>query len=345
MIMKEKHHIRWKLIIFSLFLMISIAVSLNIGRYPISLPEMISLVKNALNPFFEVHADGSGTIINVFFSIRLPRIILAVIIGAALGASGTVFQGIFKNPLASPDILGVSSGCSFGAALGIIMPSLFPFQIQVCAFVFGIAAMCLVYVLAHASKGDRVIMLVLAGMIVSALFCAGLSIIKYTADPLSKLPSIVFWTMGSLNKALWSYIVPVVIICIPCLIALNVLSWKLNILALGTEDAKSLGINVVLMRNSLIAVNTLLIASCTSISGTIAWVGLIIPHISRIIIGHDHRYAIPMSMLCGGIFILWMDNIARGLFTYEIPIGILTALLGAPFFAYLLVRGKGTTWR
>lgn len=326
-----------------LLLVFVFVISLGWGRYHISTVQIIKILKNLIfNPDV---VDFKASTVSVFYYIRLPRVLLGIIVGASLGCAGTVFQGVFRNPLASPDILGIASGCSFGAALGLILDVNLPYKVQILAFVFGLVAMTFVYVLANISKGDRVVMLVLSGMVVSALFCAGLSFIKYIADPFDQLPAIVFWTMGGLHRATWQFIHYIMIVSIPCFILLILISWKVNILSLGDEEAESLGMNVFIFRNILIAVTTFVVASAVSVAGSISWVGLIVPHIARIIGGHDHRVAIPLSMITGSVFLLMMDNIARNITSAEIPVGIITSLVGAPFFAYLLVKGRGNAWK
>lgn len=318
-------------------------LSLKWGRYDIDTYEILKILKGLI--FKPDELDYKASNVSVFYYIRLPRVLLAIIVGATLGSSGAVFQGVFRNPMASPNMLGVAAGCSFGAALGFIIDINLPYKVQVLSFIFGIIAVMLVYFLAKVSKGDKVVMLVLSGMVISALFSAGLSFIKYIADPFDQLPAIVFWTMGGLHRASWKFLKYVLIASVPSSIILILGAWKLNILSLGDEEAETLGVNVKVFRSLLIIITTFAIAATVSVTGSISWIGLIVPHIARILGGHDHRTVIPLSMISGSIFLLLMDNLARTMTTSEIPVGILTSLIGAPFFAYLLVKGRDNAWK
>lgn len=323
-------------------LILSTLICLRLGRYEISWGHLLHLFSKWL--LSREALDAHNPQESVFYYIRLPRIILAILVGATLAIAGTVFQGLFRNPLASPDILGVASGCAFGAALGILWNVHFPFKVQLLAFIFGLVSMFFVYFLARLSKGDKVVMLVLIGTIISALFGAALSFLKYIADPVEDLAAIVFWTMGGLHRATWGTVWPLAALLLPGFVSLLLLSWKVNILSMGDEEAKSLGIPVGLLRGLLIVIVTLMLAATISVTGTIGWVGLVIPHISRILIGSDHQFTFPMAILVGATFVLLMDALARSLTTAEIPLSILTALVGAPFFAYLLTKGRGKVW-
>lgn len=313
-------------------------LSLHLGRYQIASADLWQLI---LHPGQQVDNPDA----NVFFYIRLPRILVAILVGAALSAAGALFQGLFRNPLVSPDILGVSSGCCVGAALGILLCAQSSYLMQILAFVFGIIAMLFAYGIAKAARGEAIIMLVLAGMVVSGFFSAVLSFLKYIADPYEQLPTIVFWIMGGFYRSNWDMVINLFVIVAPCLLILIMLSWKVNVLSLGDEEAASLGINVRWFRFVLISLATMMVAGSVSVSGTISWVGLVMPHIARMLVGADHRLSIPASMLVGSGFVLLMDDLARTFTTAEIPISIMTAAVGAPFFAYLLIRGKGKAWR
>jgi iron complex transport system permease protein len=316
-------------------------LSMFIGRYHIEAGRLVQLLTTAPDAWLD-HPDTS-----VFYYIRLPRIKMAGIVGAGLSAAGALFQGMFRNPLVSPDILGVSSGCCLGAALGIIISGQvgMAYLVPLLAFIVGIIAMFLAYGIAKISPGDQVVMLILAGIVVGGFFEAALSFIKYTADPYEDLPAIVFWIMGGFFRANWSVVLNLLIGVLPCLLLLHLLAWKINILSLGDEEAGSLGINVKVFRFLLLCLATFMVAGCVSVSGTIGWVGLVVPHIARLLSGADHRYVMPMSMLVGAGFVMLMDNLARGLTSAEIPISILTAAVGTPFFAYLLIKGRGQAWK
>jgi len=337
----SSNKVAFKIILAVAVLLCAVVISFFIGRYRIEPIRLVQLLTTAPSNWL-ANSDTS-----VFYYIRLPRIMLAVLVGAALSTAGALFQGVFRNPLVSPDILGVSAGCCLGAALGIVLSRYvsIPYLVQILAFIFGILAMILSYGIASISRGEPVVMLILAGMIVGSFANAALSFIKFAADPYEELPAIVFWIMGGLYRANWYMVLNILIILIPSMLLIILLSWKVNILSLGDEEASALGINTRCFRLVLLAFGTLIVASCVSVSGSIGWVGLVIPHAARIIVGPDHKYSIPMSMLIGGAFVVLMDNIARSLTSAEIPIGILTAAIGTPFFAYLLIKGRGSAWR
>jgi iron complex transport system permease protein len=260
-------------------------------------------------------------------------------VGAALSVAGAVFQSLFRNPLVSPGILGVTSGASFGATLAIFTMGTSAIFIEGSAFLFGLIAVGMAYQIGRRS-GNSTTSLVLAGVIVSALFMAGVSFLKYKADPYQHLPAMVFWSMGSFNSIIWADSVKAIAIIIPGLLAIYLLRWWLNPIALGDEDAMTLGIDVPRARLIYITVGTLIAAASVAASGNIQWVGLIIPHMARIMVGSDHDALIPFSALLGAIFMLVIDTLSRSLPGGEIPVGVLTALLGAPFFAYLLITNE-----
>ncbi|KZX12177.1 FecCD family ABC transporter permease [Methanobrevibacter filiformis] len=320
--------------LFFIFPVILFFASFLIGRYPVSPGDVIFTLLSLINPDLAV----SETVSTVVFNIRLPRIIAAMVVGAALATVGATFQGIFKNPLVSPDILGVSSGAGFGAALAILA-NLGSYFIQASAFVFGLLSVFITYSISKVYKYSGILVLVLSGMAVSSFFGSLISSTKYLADPNNKLPEITFWLMGSLSSINVHSLLPVLIPIISGLIILFILRWRLNILAMGDEEAQAMGINTSKLRLFLIIISTLITAAAVSISGIIGWIGLIVPHMSRILTGPDNTTLIPASMSFGASFLLLMDNIARVTFTVEIPIGILTALIGAPLFLVLLKKG------
>lgn len=272
-------------------------------------------------------------------NVRLPRVVAAAMIGGALAISGTAYQGLFRNPMVSPDILGASTGASFGAALALLL-SLGNMPVRAAAFAGGLAAVFITYAAARyiGRESSQVLLLVLCGMIVSALFQAFVSAIKYTADPDSKLPEITYWLMGSIAKVTWSdlrvFAIPFVLGVVPLL----ALRWRFNILAFGDEEAESLGVNAAALRLVSIVCATLLTASCVAISGVIGWVGLIMPHVVRFIAGPDNRIVVPLSVILGGAFLIAVDTACRSLMPSEIPLGILTSIIGAPLFFLILLR-------
>ena len=308
--------------------------SFLIGRYPI-IP--VDVVKTILSPIFP-QLKVSQTITTIVFEIRLPRIIAAFAVGSALALAGTSFQSIFKSPLVSPDLLGVSNGAGFGAALAIILSSS-NFLIQILAFVFGIISVSITYLISRAYKAGGILVLVLSGVAISAFFNALISCIKFVADPQDKLPEIIYWLMGSLSSVTIDKLIMITIPFVVGIIILLLLRWQMNILAMGDEEAQSLGLNPTRIRLLIIAGCTLLTSAAVSISGIIGWIGLIIPHMARMIVGPDNRILIPASLSLGASFLLLVDNISRAVIPIEIPIGILTSVIGVPIFLYLLKRG------
>jgi iron complex transport system permease protein len=274
----------------------------------------------------------------VLLEIRLPRVGAAVLIGAALSLAGVSYQGMFRNPLVSPDILGASTGAGFGAALAILAGANY-YVITASAFVFGLGAVTLAYTVSRFSRANETLAMILSGMVVSSLFAAGTSFIKLVADTDDKLPQITYWLMGMLSSIktvdLKFIIIPILAGSIP----LFLLRWRLNLLTVEEETSKSVGINISALRLLVVICATLLTAASVSVSGMIGWVGLVIPHLCRMIFGYDYRRLIPATALFGGTFLLVVDDIARTATTGELPIGILTAFVGAPMFLYLLVTG------
>ena len=275
----------------------------------------------------------------MLFEVRLPRVLAAVVVGAAIAAAGAAYQTLFRNPLVSPDILGVSTGAGLGAVLGIFL-SLPVAGIQLSAFVMGLATVGLVYGIASMVHGrDPILVLVLAGVVVGSLAGAAISLMKIMADPYDQLPAIVFWLLGSLSAIrkgeVWAA-VPLVLIG---LVPLVLLRWRINVLSLGDEEAKALGVEAGRLRLFVIAAATLMTASVVAISGVIGWVGLVIPHIARMAVGPSFDRLLPTAMLLGASYLLLVDTLARTMARIEVPIGILTAIIGAPFFLWLLAQG------
>lgn len=313
--------------------------SLFIGRFEVEPGNVIKILLSAMIPIEQTWTGAEETII---FQVRLPRIIAAVLVGAALSMAGAAYQGLFKNPLVSPDILGVSSGAGFGAAIAILVSSS-TWMVQGAAFAGGIAAVLCTYLLSRLYKSGQILVLVLSGVIVSSFFGALLSITKYVADPYEKLPTIVFWLMGSLSSVRYSDLIAIAPAMILGGSVLMLIRWRINLLSLGADEAKTLGIDMKQITRIIILCATLLTAASVCISGIIGWVGLVVPHLGRMITGPDYRRLLPMTIAIGSSYLLIMDDLSRSLITSEIPLGILTALLGAPFFAYLLWRRK-TGW-
>lgn len=319
------------ILLFSLVI-VAFFVSLFLGRFIISPNTTIEILMNAL---FQINDPLLQQETAIIIGIRMPRTLLSMLIGAGMAISGATYQGLFRNPLVSPDILGVSSGAGFGTALGILLVG-FTGITSFYAFIFGIISMIAAYLFAKRRNQISIISLVLSGIIVSSIFTALTSLIKYMADPYDKLPAITYWLMGSFSKVTYGDLNMVALPIAACIAILLLLRWRINILSLGDEEAKSLGIDPVKIRIIAIIVSTVIIAASVSVVGVIGWVGLVVPHISRRIVGVDHKNLLPASCLIGGIFLTIVDVLARTITPAEIPIGIITALVGAPFFAFLL---------
>ena len=325
---------QFKLMVLLLVLVATIFTSFLLGRFPLSLSDVISAFGGWLGIAPETHTASS-----VVIELRLPRIIGAVMVGAALSVSGAAYQVMFRNPMVSPAILGVSAGAAFGAAVAILW-SASAFFIHTMTFVGGLCAVAITYVIDAklCRGGNTTLAIILSGIIVSTLFISLLSMIKYVADPYDKLPVIVYWLMGSLASiSLDSLFFPLIFMG-AAFIPLFLLRWRINLLSFGDKAAQTLGIPVERLRLIVILCATLLTAAAVSLSGIIGLVGLIVPHLVRFIVGPDFRFLLPCSALMGGLFLLASDNLARTLWTMEIPLGILTSLFGVPFFLYLLIK-------
>ncbi len=314
--------------------------SLFVGNYSLSLTEVINILVSKLSfaPY-----DPTNKALYIVWNIRMPRIILGMLVGASLAVSGVAFQSLFKNPLVSSSILGVTSGAGFGAALSILIFSSKNYT-YIFAFGFGLLAVFLSYWIGRIYSTNSTVMLVLGGVVVSSVFSSLISLAKYMADPYNQLPTIVYWLMGSLSSASYKDIylggIPMVI----GIIGLIISRWRLNVLSMGDREAQTLGINVNLNKAFIISCATLATAGAVSVSGNIGWVGLIIPHIGRMMFSNDNKYLIPISISLGASYLVLVDNLARTIGGAEIPLGILTSLLGGPFFVYLLKRTKGRGW-
>ena len=309
------------------------AAALAMGAYRLSVADVWATVLARLGLLGEAVPDGRlhDTVV---WNMRLPRIIMAITVGAALSSSGAVFQGCFRNPLVEPYILGVSSGAAFGAALGIIYPW-FPFSVQVSAFAFAALAVAIVYLLARVRGELAVVTLVLAGVIVGAVFAAGVSMLTYLATNV-QMREIVFWLMGGLYFSTWRDVAiaaPIVTLGVGGMYANG---WTLNVLSMGDQEARSLGVQPERARRLLSALATLVTATTVSSVGVIAWVGLMMPHAARLLVGPDNRFVIPCAVLLGSIYLVLCDTLARTVTASEIPVGIITSILGAPYLAYLL---------
>ncbi|MEW9054082.1 MAG: iron ABC transporter permease [Neobacillus sp.] len=334
----EKNQYLITIILLSILLVLIIVSSMIFGRYEMSLSDISNVIKNRINGTYD---DALKIMDHVLINVRLPRILLAGLVGAGLSISGAALQGTFQNPLVSPDLLGVCAGAGFGAALGILLFSDDSMLSSLLPFVFGISSILLVFFLANGQSRSETLSLVLSGIIVSSIFNALTSLIKYVADTGDKLPAITFWLMGSFSNTTYTHIKIAIIPASIGIIGLLILRWKINLLSLGDEDAYTMGINPERTRWYIIIFSTLVTAACVTVSGIIGWIGLVIPHICRRIVGVNHGRLLPVSCLMGAVFMILVDSIARNLTTAEIPIGILTALIGAPFFAIIYRQSKG----
>jgi len=308
------------------------AGSLCFGRYGVA-PE--AWWKLLADP---AHGGVAGIVI---WNVRLPRIVAGMAIGGGLSAAGAAYQGLFRNPMVSPDILGASAGAGFGAALGILL-GFSVAGVQLAAFGCGLSAVMLAWGLSArlSRNGDPVLMLVLVGILVGSVFASLLTLIKFVADPYDRLRAITFWLMGSLasmNPSDAGFLVPLVLLgTVPLLL----LRWRLNVLSFGEEEARALGVETGIVRFVIIVCATLITAASVSVAGMVGWIGLVIPHLGRMIVGPDYRVLMPASLLIGASYFLLIDDLARTVNSLEIPIGILTSLMGAPFFLYLLARAR-----
>lgn len=309
--------------------------ALCIGRFSVDILDVFRAILN----IFALGEEVALNIYNVVANIRFPRILAALLVGAALGISGTAYQGVFRNQLVSPDLLGVSAGACVGAATAIIL-DLSLFGIQILAFVCGLVAVGLTLSIPKLMGRSGTLMVVLSGVIVSGLMASIIGFLKYVADPETKLPDIVYWQLGSLAKVDASnlkFLAPVMIIC---MIALVAMSWRINLLSLGDMSASRLGVSVVFERGVIIVCATLLTASSVCISGIVAWIGLLMPHLARMLVGADNVKSMPASIFMSAIFLVVVDTLARTISVSEVPLGVLTGFIGTTFFVWVLFRNK-----
>jgi iron complex transport system permease protein len=315
-------------------------LALVLGRYPIT---PLDVGRSLLSPFFPRLASGVPDVARqLVLRIRLPRAIAALLIGAGYGGTGAALQAIFKNPLVDSNILGVTSGAGFGAALALLLLRS-NLEVQIFAFAFGLLAVGLAFFGSRLYKSSPLLVLTLMGILVGSLFGSLTALLKYLADPLDTLPAITFWLLGSLATVTWSKLLMLVIITLLGLLFLVLIRWRLNVLSLGDAEAQALGLNPAQTKFWIIIAATLMTAAAVSVSGVIGWVGLVIPHAGRLLVGPDHKRLMPASILLGASFLLLIDNIARTLLPGEIPLGVLTGLVGVPVLILLLRRGR-TGW-
>ena len=316
-------------VLLALFLL-----SFWLGRYDVP-PGEVALI--LLSRIFSITPTWSEHMEVAVVNIRLPRILLACMVGGCLATAGTAYQSVFRNPMAAPDILGASSGACFGAALAILL-GFARGGVTALAFGCSLLSVVLVYAVARRARGSRVTAILLSGVMIGSLFSACTSYVKLVADPANQLPEITYWLMGSLSgtrlRDVGFAVIPMLIGIVP----LYILRWRMNLLTVSEEEARAMGVNTGLLRLVVILCATVLTAVSVAVSGMIGWVGLVIPHLSRKLAGNNCRCLVPVSTLFGAIFLLLVDNVSRNLLAVEIPIGILTAFVGAPFFLYLMTR-------
>lgn len=331
-----RKHLVW----FGLLMLLAMALilALLVGKYPVSLSQVWSAIYSRVLP------DASGpvvdaTIDSVIWDLRVPRMAAAVLVGSTLAAAGAAYQGMFRNPLVSPDILGVSAGAGLGAVSGIFL-GLSTVWIQALAFAGGLAAVAVVYTVAQlVRRHDPVLVLVLAGVALSAFLGACISLLKILADPYTQLSTITFWLLGGLNAVSHKDLLYALPPALLGLLPLILFRWRINLLSLSDEEARSLGLNTANVRGWLVVAATLMTASAVSFTGIIGWVGLVIPHMARLLVGPNFSRLLPASLLLGGAFLLLTDTLARSMTGIELPLGVLTAIVGAPFFLFLLAKG------
>ncbi len=337
----EKRHAGRRFVLLAVAVVCVFFGSFLLGRYPVT---PLTMGKLILSRFVDIPVTWTEGAQAAFFQIRLPRVTAAALIGAALSAAGAAYQGLFRNPMVSPDILGASSGAGFGAALAILL-GLGHFMISGWAFAAGLAAVLLAYVLGRSSRIESTLSMVLSGMMVSSLFTAATSFIKLIADTDEVLPAITYWLMGSLSSVRPKDIPFLAVPVLTGLAVLICLRWRLNLLTVSDEEAEGMGVNVQQLRAVVIVCATLMTAASVAVGGLIGWIGLVIPHFCRLLFGYDYRRLLPASALMGAGFLILVDDIARLVTVSDLPIGILTAFVGAPVFAWLILTGGGKRGR
>ena len=321
-------------------LVLGLVVAFTVGRYPVSLAELADVLLSRLTGRA---SSAPPAVENVVLLVRGPRVVAAVLVGAALAVAGTAFQGLFRNPLVSPDILGASSGAALGAVIGIFF-SLGVIGIESLAFAGGLIAVAAVYVIGSLLQSrDPILVLVLTGVVIGALLGAGVGLVKYLADPYNQLPAMTFWLLGSLAATTVADLLPLIGPVALGTIVLLALRWRLNVMSLPEDEARALGLATGPLRIAIVSAATLVTSASVATSGIIGWVGLVVPHLARALVGPDFPRLIPTAALLGGGYLLFIDTLARTAAPIEIPLGILTAVIGTPFFIWLLA-GMQRDW-
>jgi iron complex transport system permease protein len=315
-------------------------VALSVGRFPVPFP---SVVRTLLSHVVPVDPPASPVEQNVVWLVRLPRVVLALLVGGGLGIAGAGLQATFRNPLVSPDIVGVSSGASFGGALALLL-GLGSVALVGGAFVFGLLALAILFAVTTVREGTPMLMIVLGGVVTGSFFSALVALVTYLADPYTTLPAIVFWLLGSVATATYTDDLVAVLPIAAGTAVLLLLRWRINVLSLGDEDAAALGVQPHRLRWTVLVASALIVSGAVAVSGVIGWVGLVIPHLARMWVGPDHRVLLPVSFLLGAVYLIAIDTVARTATPGEIPLGVLTALIGAPAFFILLRRNREKVW-
>ncbi|KQT84859.1 iron ABC transporter permease [Methylobacterium sp. Leaf465] len=327
----------WPVLALMLGLLALVVLALATGRFAVPLGDVVEILGARL---VGLPARADPAMQTVILQVRLPRVLAALVVGASLAAAGATYQGLFRNPLVSPDILGVSAGASLGAVLGIFL-SLPVAAIQGLAFAGGLAAVAAVYAVGAAVRGqDPVLTLVLAGVAIGAVLGSAIALLKVLADPYNQLPAITYWLLGSLASVTSGDVGAILPAIGLGLAPLVLLRWRMNLMSLGEEEARALGVETRVLRPVLIAAATLVTAASVSVTGVIGWIGLLVPHVARLLVGPDFRRLLPASLVLGAGYLLAVDLVARTIAPIEVPLGILTALIGAPFFLWLLASGR-----
>ena len=324
----------FKVTVLGIVTVVVAVAALGIGRYYLS---PVQIIKVLLQQITGLNYGVDKNAVAVVMHIRLPRILASLLLGAGLALSGQTFQMIFRNPLVSPDVLGTSTAASFGASLSLLL-GLSSVLVSVNAFAAGIAALALIYAIASRTRREQTLALILVGMVVSSLFSSATSFVKLIADPNNVLPAITYFLMGTLSGTGFEELGMIVIPVGASIVVLLLLSWRINLLSLSEDEARSIGVNTKLIRAVAITCATLITACSVAVAGNIGWVGLVIPHISRMMVSNDARYSFPSTVFFGASFLTLVDCVSRAAATIEIPIGILTSFIGAPFFLFLLFR-------
>jgi len=315
-------------------------LALSVGRFPVPLGGVVQTLAAHL---FPVHSAAGQVEQNVVWLVRLPRVLVALLVGGGLGIAGAALQAIFRNPLVSPEIIGVSSGASFGGAL-VLLLGLGSVYLVAGAFVFGLVALAMLFAVTVGRTGTPMLMVVLGGVVIGSFFAALVALITYVADPYTTLPAIVFWLLGSVATSTYPKVLVAVVPILAGTVVLLLLRWRINVLSLGDEDAAALGVRPARMRSVVLVSTALIVAGAVAVSGVIGWVGLVTPHLARMWVGPDHRVLLPVSFLMGGAYLIVIDTLARTVTAGEIPLGVLTALIGAPVFFVLLRRNRDRIW-